>query len=151
MTPTQLRQRLCEVAAAEQGSVDSLKYWSEVLPPAWHGPPPKHWCGAFTLWALRTVLGCEWTWEVNGVLGAKHSGYLYRLPMTKRPLPGDVCYMNAPYQHHALLIATGIDGYVMTQDGNSGNSPGVCLACRRPMSAWTAFYSIEPLLAEACK
>lgn len=139
MTPAQLRQRICEVAAAEEGSVDSLKYWAEVLPPDWHGPSPKHWCGAFTLWALRTVLGCSLRWEVG-------KGYLYQLHTTSEPLPGDICYMDKPYQHHAILTAIGVDGTIISQDGNSGPSPGTCLMHHRPRKSWTAFYSIDPLL-----
>lgn len=150
MTPTELRQLVVDTAAREENSTDALKYWTEVLPPNWRGLPPPHWCGAFTLWVLRTVLNCPWTWEVNGILGAHHSGYLYHLPTTNDPQLGDVCYMAAPYQHHAILTAIGRtpEGieYVISQDGNSGPSPGICQEQWRKRSKWTAFYSIQPLI-----
>ena len=143
MTPVELRQQVANVASAEEHSTDSVKYWREVLG---HGPPfPPQWCGAFTLWTLHTVLGCDWHWEVG-------KGYLYSLRPTNSPDLGDICYMDKPYQHHAILTAVGAaqDGtpYVISQDGNSGPSPGVVEEHWRSRSKWTAFYSIQPLIDE---
>ena len=146
MTPAELRQRVANLASNERDSTDSGKYWREVLAPGYAGPFPPHWCGAFTLWALRNALGCEWHWEVG-------KGYLFRLHPTKDPDIGDVCYMDAPFQHHAVLTAVGTDAqdvaFVISQDGNSGPSPGICQEQWRPRAKWTAFYSIEPLVEAA--
>lgn len=148
VTALDLRQRVCSVAQAEQGSRDSLKYWSEVLPSTWRGPPPPHWCGAFALWDLHVTLGCPWTWEIAGITNRdKRAGFLFRLPRTKNPLPGDICYQAAPYQHHAVLLEMR-GRLVISQDGNTGPSPGVCSRKERDRSQWTAFYSIGPLLAK---
>ena len=150
MTSRELRQQVVNVASREEGSTDSAKYWREAMPSA-EGilgvgvMYPKHWCGAFTLWALRTVLGCDWQWAIG-------KGYLYRLRPTNDPDLGDICYMDKPYQHHAILTAIGTahDGtpFVISQDGNSGPSPGMCLEQWRPRRKWTAFYSIQPLIDE---
>jgi len=146
MTTVELRQRVANLASNEQHSVDSAKYWKEVLAEDWTGPFPKEWCGAFTLWTLRKSLGCTWRWEVG-------KGYLYRLRATNAPNIGDICYMDKPYQHHAVLTAVGDDAdgkpYVISQDGNSGNAPGECLEQWRSRDKWTAFYSIEPLINAA--
>jgi hypothetical protein len=152
-TAVELRQRVANLASGEGNSVDSAKYWREVLPPNWHGPYPPHWCGAFALWSLRVALGCDWHWEVEGVLGMTRSGFLYHLRTTKNPDLGDVCYMDQPYQHHAILTAVGTDvegvPFIISQDGNSGPSPGVVEEHWRKRSKWTVFYSIEPLVQAA--
>lgn len=146
LTVASLRQEVANLASRERGSTDSAKYWREVLPASWRGPFPPQWCGAFTLWALRVALGCPWQWEIG-------RGYLYRLRPTSDPDLGDVCYMDQPYQHHAILIAIGTDAdgasFVISQDGNSGNSPGICQENWRKRSAWTTFYSIDPLIKAA--
>jgi hypothetical protein len=145
-TRQSLRQRVANLASSEEGNFDASPYWREVLPSTWEGPYPRHWCGAFTLWALRVALGCTWQWEVG-------KGYLYRLKTTLDPDIGDICYKDRPYQHHAILTAIGAnaDGkpYVISQDGNSGSSPGVVEEHWRARGQWTAFYSIEPLIAAA--
>ena len=148
MTAQDLRQKVANTAASQEQSVASAAYWREVLPVNWRGPYPPQWCGAFTLWALRMALWCDWTWEVG-------KGYLYRLRPTNSPDIGDICYMDKPYQHHAVLTAVGNDDkgrpYVISQDGNSGPSPGMCLEQWRPREKWTAFYSIEPLIQAALR
>jgi len=150
-TAGELRQLVANVASNEYTSTDASRYWRVVLPPTWRGPYPKHWCGAFALWSLKTALGCPWHWDFfpNG----EGKGFLWRLPKTKTPDLGDVCYMAQPYQHHAILTAIGTTpegfDYVISQDGNSGASPGECLEQWRHRNAWTAFYSIEPAI-QAC-
>jgi hypothetical protein len=150
MTSDELRQAVCNLASGEENSTDRIKYWREAMPNA-EGHLgigvmyPKEWCGAFTLWALRIALGCTWEWEVG-------KGYLYRLRITTTPDLGDICYMDRPYQHHAILtaIGTGEHGeYVISQDGNQGPFPSVVLEQWRARSKWTAFYSIEPLVQAA--
>jgi len=152
-TSQELRQAVVNLACSENQSTDASKYWQEVLPPNWTGPYPRHWCGAFTLWDLRIALGCAWYWEVKGILGAEHFGYLYHLPKTTSPDLGDICYLNAPYQHHAILTAIGKtpsgSEYVISQDGNQGLAPGECLEQWHERSHWSCFYSIESLIQRA--
>jgi hypothetical protein len=143
VTPGELRQAVCNVASSEESSVDAAKYWREVLPSNWQGPYPRHWCGAFALYCLRKVLGCTWHWEVG-------KGFLFRLRPTSAPQIGDICYQASPYQHHAVLTAIGTEAdntpYTITQDGNQGMTPGICLEQYRKHPKWSAIYSIEPLI-----
>jgi hypothetical protein len=142
-TSQELRQAVANLASGEDGKRDAEVYWHNVLPPDWHGPYPREWCGAFSLWALRKALGCPWHWEVG-------KGYLYRLRTTQTPDLGDICYMDRPYQHHAVLTAVGeaADGrkFTITQDGNSGPYPGMVEEHWRAREKWTAIYSIQPLV-----
>jgi hypothetical protein len=142
-TEQQLRQQLAEIVSAEIGKRDDHKYWTEVLGPSWRGPHPTQWCGAFTLWALRYVLRCPWLWEVG-------RGYLFRLRPTDTPEPGDICYRDKPYQHHAMVVAYNPETHVvMTIDGNSGNPPGIVSRNIRDLGWWTTVYSIKPLVQAA--
>jgi hypothetical protein len=145
MTPEQRRQKVCELAASQEGVVGADLYWRGVLPESWQGPYPRHWCGAFALWCLREALGCKWGWKVG-------IGFLFRLTPTKDPKPGDICYVDKPYQHHAVLLAYGVedDGArsTITQDGNQEAAPGKCLRVYRKHPKWSAIYSIEPLLTD---
>jgi hypothetical protein len=149
-TEQQLRQQLAETFAAEEGSRNSGKYWAEVLHPNWRGPRPLHWCGASVLWALRKVLGCPWHWEVRGTYGDEQSGFLYHLRPTDTPEPGDICYRDKPYRHHAMVVAYNPETHVvMTIDGNSGNPPGIVSRNIRDLKWWTAVYSVKPLVQAA--
>lgn len=141
-TEQQLRQRLAELVAGEIGSRDSNKYWAEVLQQP-RGPYPPQWCGAFTLWGLRIALKCPWLWEIG-------RGYLFRLRPTDTPEPGDVCYRDKPYQHHAMVVAYNPEAHVvMTFDGNSGNPPGIVSRNIRDLGWWTTVYSVRPLVQAA--
>jgi len=145
VTTVQLRNAVALVAIGEENTKGGDKYWRVVLDPRWKGPYPRHWCGAFALWCLHQALGCKWIWDVYGCYGAKSSGFLHHLPRTEDPRVGDIAYKDKPYQHHAVVAA--LDGdWVITQDGNQGSAPGVCLATRHRKTSWTAFYSIEGLL-----
>jgi len=145
-TAQSLRRLVANTASSQEQSVASACYWREVLSKDYRGPYPPQWCGAFTLWVLHEALGCDWSWEVG-------KGYLYRIKTTTDPDIGDICYMDKPYQHHAVLTAVGNDDkgmpFVISQDGNSGPAPGMCLEQWRPRNRWTAFYSIEPLIQAA--
>jgi hypothetical protein len=139
-----LRELVARTTANEVDSQDSARYWREVLEPSWKGPYPKHWCGAFALWALHKVLGCTWLWCMN----PRAPGFLGRLPMTRDPKVGDLCYRAEPYQHHGVIVG-GAGDVMQTAEGNTGNPPGVVAVKSGPLSSWTAFYSIEPLIQEA--
>lgn len=117
------------------------RYWADVLHQAATAPHPKEWCGAFALWCLHQAgIGLELRW----VFGPPHFGFLYNLPTTKAPKPGDIAYLDKPWQHHAIVVET-VGDVVHTIDGNQGAANPVSTH-EAPLTHWTAFYSIESLL-----
>ncbi len=131
------RRLVVDLATAEIGKSDAAKYWREALQ---SGPPyPPHWCGAFALWALREAGLTDWYWQIG-------KGFLWRLPRTKNPLPGDIGYQDQPFQHHFVVAEVG--GLTLTSvDGNQG-TPGVQERNRKLDLYKYTFFSIAPLLAE---
>ncbi len=133
-------------------------YWREVLHAGWRGPYPKHWCGAFALAHLRWVGLTSWLWEIPDITpggrvdGQPVSGFISRLApkfmqVSRAEIePGDVCYLDAPYQHHAVVERVE-NGIVYTIDGNQGS--GRTFVARREHRAndrrWL-HYSIKTLL-----
>lgn len=149
-----LRQLVANLANGEAHQQDPTKYWAEVLPETWRGPYPKHWCGALALWCLRVGLGCGLVWDV-ALRDHDPSGFLHhlrRLPANVIPELGDIAYRDAPYQHHAVVVAAGAGAddkpYVITMNGNSGTPPEVAESYDSP-SSWTCFYSIQSLVDDA--
>jgi hypothetical protein len=133
------RQQIVDRARAEIGSSDASSYWLEVL--GTPGPYPPHWCGAFVLWVYRTAGLVDWQWSFDKT----KPGFLYRLQSTTDPQPGDAAYY-ANLQHHALVASVDrAKGTIKTIDGNQPDVREVT----RPLSAASAYYSIEPLLASS--
>jgi len=135
-----VRERIVEIAKGELGRQDPQKYWEDVIPGAegtiFHGD----WCGGFSLWVLHQAgIGRDVNWQIG-------KGYLFNLSTTSDPQPGDIAYMNLPYQHHAVVVES--DGSNITTV--DGNQPGSMVKLRtRPVSAWTAFYSVQPWIDAA--
>ncbi len=104
---------------------------------------PPEWCGAFALHCLHEAeLGKSIKWA----FGPPHFGFLYRLHQTHTPEPGDIAYLDKPWQHHAIV--TDVEGdTVHTIDGNQGASEPI-KTHSAPLSHWTAFFSILPLITE---
>ncbi len=134
----EFRSKLLEIASNEIGNRDPTPYWRDVLG-EWTA---KHhvgmqWCGAFCLWALRQADLCNWSWSI----AQDKPGFLFRLPRTKTPEPGDVAYFDKPYQHHALVRSVDGDKLTVVQ-GNPVVSEGtVSVAAKHPV-----FFSIQPLI-----
>jgi hypothetical protein len=128
------RQKVIKIALEQLGEQDPDTYWAEVQPGLVR--TGASWCGGFALWVLRQAGLTEWPWIVG-------KGFLFNLPITRNPLPGDIVYFQK-LQHHAILKS--IDGTtVMTIDGNQ--SPGESVRERtRALGDVTAFYSIQPLI-----
>lgn len=108
-------------------------YWQNVLSPG--EIPPKDWCGAFVLYGLHQAgLARDVRW-INGIGFAAPE----ELPTTRDPKPGDLLYVEEPFQHHAMVVdydpATGM---VLSVDGNQ---PGIALV-RRHISK-VLIYSIQ--------
>lgn len=135
------RNDVVRAAAEEEGNRDATRYWREVLPTTWIGPYPPHWCGAFALWCLRQADLCWWVWEIG-------RGFLFHLPTTRHPQPGDIAYKAEPFQHHAVVAEVREDGTIVTVDGNAGPHPTRVVVHASKVSDWTAFYSIGKLVLD---
>lgn len=121
-------------------------YWADVLHQAPTAQHPPEWCGAFALWCLHQAgLGLLLRW----LFGPPHFGFLWNLEATKSPKPGDIAYLDKPFQHHAIVVEVSGDT-VHTIDGNQGPHAPI-MTHEAPLSHWTAFFSIEALIAEALK
>lgn len=133
-----IRSRIVQAAESQEGETDPRPYWLSALGPV-PGPFPKHWCGAFGLWCLHqagAALKVRWVIGVGFLLKACRAR-----PSRERTLPGDIAYRNAPYQHHAVVVA--VDGEtVVTVDGNS--TGGAVVRHHSPLSSWTAFFDTSP-------
>ncbi|HEX6826586.1 MAG TPA: CHAP domain-containing protein [Nitrospiraceae bacterium] len=131
------RIRVVKAAASQLGVQNPDKYWSLVQPGL--VGTKSAWCGGFALWALKQAgLAPNTPWQIG-----KGFTEINGLPRTKNPLPGDIAYFDQPYQHHAIVTSN--DGLnVNTIDGNqAGNTVAVKT---RPLSAATAYYSIQPFI-----
>jgi hypothetical protein len=137
---TDVRAKILELAAAELGTRDPIKYWRAVTPDeatAQSSVAGKlAWCGVFALWALKSA-GLT---NANWVFGLGFISPLGLKP-TRDPQPGDIGYIDQPYQHHAIVESVSGD----TIASIDGNQPAVARRTRK-RSAFTAFYSIEPLV-----
>lgn len=120
------------------------EYWADVLHQSELAPHPPHWCGAFALHHLHQAgLGLGQRW----MFGPPHYGFCYALRLLGShtlPEPGDVAYLDQPYQHHAIVHRVEGD-LVHTIDGNQGVQSPILLHVH-PLHHWSAFYSIDPWL-----
>lgn len=137
------RALFLETARADLGpDKDPDVYWREAGEPRLVGSKAD-WCGGWVLAMLhRAGLALELSWKMG-------IGFFSKLPITKRPLPGDLVFFEQTdpdpekEQHQAIFVR--IDGdRVHTLDGNQDNNG--TKERDRPLSSVTAFYSIEPLL-----
>jgi hypothetical protein len=109
-----IRRDLLQVALREVGHIGGDKYWSDVNP-SFVGAK-QDWCGGFVLWCLHQVgLATDRHW----IMG---KGFIltppFNLKPTHDPQPGDIVYIDQPFQHQALLLS--INGpTIQTIDGNS--------------------------------
>lgn len=141
--PWDPRQRFLWFAAKEIGSTDWEKYLQGVT---LQTPTTKpHWCGIFALWSMhRAGYACDVMWDL--ITGR---GFLYRLPLTTNPQPGDMGYLHA-YQHHAIIEKVEGDK-ITTIDGNSGQqSPSRVLRTVRSRDDFAFFYDTSPLWLKKC-
>lgn len=135
-TPEAQRAEVVNAALREVGSGDAQKYWDVSAPGVAIGKGIS-WCGGFALWALKQAgLATNVFWEFG-------KGFLYKLPTTKNPQPGDIAYLTKN-QHHAVVSSTNADGSVNLINGNGAG--GKVSLSTTPRSSIAAFYSIDPLL-----
>lgn len=143
--PVSRRSRVVDAATDALGVRDARAFWRDVLPA---GTPesqyPKDWCGAFALWCLHQAgLGLDLQWE----FGPPNYGFLWRLPTTQNPQPGDVAYFDTN-QHHALVTDIGLIGDRVGLINGNGMGGAVTASSAQRSSA-AAYYSIEPLVVAA--
>lgn len=125
------RRRVVEIAAGNIGAKTAADFWDVC------GAEPFSsklaWCGIFALHCLHAadVAPPEIKWEFG-------RGFLYHLPPTTTPQPGDIGYIHHPFQHH--LIVESVDGDTVTSI--DGNTPIVARK-KRAKRDITTFYSIE--------
>lgn len=136
-----VRARVLAIARGELGHVGGDKYWADANP-AFVGSGAD-WCGGFMLWVYHQaglLPGVHWKVQTRDDMNA---GFLFRLPQTQNPEPGDAVYIDQPFQHQGFVER--VEGStVHTIDGNQGNRVGTR---ERPRSSITAFFSIAPALA----
>lgn len=135
-----IRQKIVQLATNELGSTDPRLYWYTAL----GGVAPTAaqlklaWCGIFAN-AMLLLAGATTRRWVAGV------GFIYsKRPYpttTKSPLPGDIVYVDQPYQHYAIVTDVDSDG---TIHGIGGNTPSVARQQFNP--AHVAVFSIDTLL-----
>jgi hypothetical protein len=136
-TPTEARQYVAALARSYLGRSDAATFWKRVgvAPP---GPP--FWCGGFAAAVLNEALGCAIRWRF-ATKTDKRSGFLYLLGSPRHtPELGDVCYVDEPYQHHAVVVRT--DPLELV----NGNGKGGVVALSGAPTHTHVFYSIARLL-----
>lgn len=136
------REKIVEIAETQLGVQDPNKYWADVQPKLIDST--KAWCGGFALWAIHQAgIAKNIMWQIGKGFTAING-----LPITKNPKPGDIAYIDQPFQHHAIVKSFNpVTGELITVDGNqAGNTVKIV---PRNIKNVTAIYSIEPFLNTA--
>lgn len=135
------RSAVVAAAVAEIGPGDTPRYWRScgIAPAPKPGTRGGAWCGAFVLSCLHDAglaLGVKWL---------PGTGFIWpqRLPVTKDPEPGDVLYLDQPWQHHGV-VESFVDGVLVSIEGNT---PTVQRRTRTSTKGIT-FYSIAKFLGQ---
>ena len=136
-TTIEKRNLVSTVARSYIGRSDPAPFWGRV---GGRKPFPKSWCGGFAGAVLNEALGCSIKWHF-ATQTDKRSGFLYLLGRPKKtPDLGDVCYVDQPYQHHALVV--GLDPIELCNGNGAGGKVALSGVPDRPH----VFYPIESLL-----
>lgn len=124
------------------------EYWADVMHQSAKAPHPLQWCGALALCCLHgALLGTELFWRFE-TASDKRSGFLYALKRTEHPEPGDMGYIDRPYQHHFIVEA--VDGDTIDCiDGNQGGEHPIKRIERHRVMPGVAYFSIQGLLPQA--
>lgn len=132
MSGDAVRQRVVEIAKSQVGK-PLLPEYLALAAPAFVGSNPE-WCGIFALWVLKTAgLGAGVVWIVA-------KGFLFRLPRTTSPKPGDVAYYTK-FQHQAVVAAVRGDEVDLINGNGQG---GVVSVSTKRLDEAAAYYSIQP-------
>lgn len=128
------RRLVVDIALSQLGVQDPDRYWAVVQPGL--VSTDAAWCGGFALWVLHEAGLTTRQWEIG-------KGFLYKLPRTTSPLPGDLAYYDQPLQHHAIVEFVDTGGNVHTIDGNQ---TGETVARRTRQKSAGVYYSIQPMI-----
>jgi len=127
-----IRKRVIEIAREQVGKAELERYFAAVAPD-FVGQKPE-WCGIFALWVLHQAgLGAGVKWIVA-------KGFLFRLPRTSSPKPGDIAYYTK-FNHQALVAAVR-GGEVDLINGNGKG--GVVSESTKRLEDAAGYYSIQP-------
>lgn len=121
------------------------EYWADVMHQSAKAPHPPQWCGALALCCLHgALLGTELTWRFATATD-KRSGFLWALKRTEHPEPGDVGYIDQPFQHH-FIVERVAGETVECIDGNQGGDEPIRRVERKLGAHGVAYFSIAGLL-----
>ena len=136
------RELIVQAAKSQLGKQDPNKYWADVQPQLVNSN--KAWCGGFALWALhKAEVAKNVIWQIGKGFTAING-----LQPTRSPKPGDIVYIDQPFQHHAIVETFDpVTGALTTIDGNQAG--GTVKIVPRNIKNVTAVYSIEPFLSKA--
>lgn len=139
-----LRSKVIEIARGEigdqrKGSPEVREYWAKVCPEltaeqSWYAAKRQEWCGIFALWCLHEAGVTDVPWKIG-------RGFVYLLPKTESPLPGDIFVGPGPAWHHGLVEH--YDPVVPWLVSIEGNTPTVRRRSRREPLKLT-YYSLDP-------
>jgi Putative peptidoglycan binding domain len=122
-------------------SEDAIKYFARVGGADQVGrlEPLPHWCGIFALWAIKAAGANVGTWR-----GGFGIGSVPGFHQIHAPLPGDVGYVDQPFQHHFIIRWLWPEGGNVQIDTIEGNSPPSSNFSfkRRNLKEVNAWYSI---------
>lgn len=128
-----------ETAIGELGKTDSIPYAAAALrlteeQARQQGAERLSWCGLFCVWCYQRA-GSAASWVIG-------KGITPRLLWVSEPTPGDVGYIDQPFQHYALVAAR-FGRQIISVDGNS---PGGVVAMRtRDVGEFSGFLSADSL------
>ncbi len=121
------------------------EYWADVMHQSAKAPHPKEWCGALPLYCIHgAMLGTTLFWRFQTATD-KRSGFLWALTRTDHPEPGDVGYIDQPFQHHFLVECINGDT-IECIDGNQGPETPIRRVERKIGAHGVAYFSIASLL-----
>ena len=92
------------------------------------------WCGIFAVWAHKKAGKNIGDWQMGKGVSAFHT-----LTQTTAPQPGDIGYIDQPYQHHCIVVKVEGDT-VYSIDGNSGLFSEVKENVK-PLSNYSGFFT----------
>jgi hypothetical protein len=136
------RAKVVRAAESQLGYPNQTKYAAAALglteaQAVAQGTSRLSWCGLFATWAYQQAGATGLRW----ILGPPY-GIASQMARTNDPKPGDLAYIDQPFQHHAIVES--VDGNAITTiDGNS--TGGLVVRNTRPRSAFTAFYDADSI------
>ena len=98
------------------------------------GQPLPSWCGIFAVWAHKKAGIDLGNWQMGRGVTAFGT-----LKQTTTPQPGDIGYIDQPYQHHCIVTKVNGDS-IESIDGNSGLFSEV-IENTRPLKAYSGFFT----------